>query len=291
LISRPLGATGVVVPALGLGAAAVGDPAMSEEAAGTLLNAAVDLGVTLVDTARSYGLSEERIGRHLSWRRSDVVLSTKVGYGVPGVDDWTGPCVTAGVERALALLRTDVIDVVHLHSCPLAVLERGDVVRALSDAVGAGKARVAAYSGENEALAWALDSGAFGAVQTSVNVCDQASLARPGGFRGRGVLSKRTLANAAWLGRETLDDEAATEYRRRWDVLELWEVIGRDPAGLAARFAAFAPGVSCALVGTRRLESLRWLVDAVAEGPLPDDVRREVEARFAARGAGWPGMI
>jgi len=61
------------------------DGRVGETEAGRLLNAVLDLGVNLIDTARGYGLSEERIGRHLAHRRQDFVLSTKVGYGLPGV--------------------------------------------------------------------------------------------------------------------------------------------------------------------------------------------------------------
>ena len=61
---------------------AVGSDALSEADAGRLLNAALDAGISLIDTARSYGLAEERIGRHLANRRDEYVLSTKVGYGV-----------------------------------------------------------------------------------------------------------------------------------------------------------------------------------------------------------------
>src|SRR3954447_2022124 len=98
---RSFGNTGISVPVLGFGAGHIGDPALSEEEVGRLLHGALDLGVTLIDTARSYGLSEERIGKHLSHRRKDFVLSTKVGYSVPGVADWTGPVITAGVDAAL----------------------------------------------------------------------------------------------------------------------------------------------------------------------------------------------
>ena len=82
---RPFGRTGLDVPALGFGAMQVGDPRLPEAAAARLLNHALDLGLALVDTARSYGVSEERIGRHLAHRRDEFVLSTKVGYGVDGI--------------------------------------------------------------------------------------------------------------------------------------------------------------------------------------------------------------
>lgn len=76
---RDFGTTGLRVSALGLGAGQIGDAALTEEHVGTLLNRAVDRGVTLLDTARGYGLSEERIGRHLSYRRHDFILSSKGG--------------------------------------------------------------------------------------------------------------------------------------------------------------------------------------------------------------------
>ena len=105
-----------MVSALGLGATQIGDDRIEETEVSALLNYAVDAGINLIDTARSYGRSEERIGRHLASRRDDIVISTKLGYGVEGYQDWTGPCITAGIEQALRILHTDRIDIAHLHS-------------------------------------------------------------------------------------------------------------------------------------------------------------------------------
>jgi aryl-alcohol dehydrogenase-like predicted oxidoreductase len=291
---RPFGVTGLAVPPLGFGAGSVGDGALDEKEAGRLLNGALDLGLSFVDTAPGYGLSEERIGRHLSHRRAEFVLSTKVGYAVPGVQDWTGECIALGVDQALVRLRTDVLDVAHLHSCPLETLLRGDVVGALQRAVTAGKVRVAAYSGENEALAWAVVSGAFGAIQASVNACDQRSLGREialAASGGLGVVAKRPLANTPWNPAAAHPgDAAAGAYRDRWNALHFHD-LGLEPTELAIRFAAFAPGVSTAIVGTRRLEHLAQLQAHVARGSLPVEIRTEIESRFAARGQDWPGMI
>jgi len=110
------------VSRLGLGTGSLGDPAQSDAEVDRLLGTALDLGITLFDTARSYGLSEERLGRFLRGRRDGVVLSTKVGYGVDGVPDWTPECIRKGIDRALGLLQTGVIDLVHLHSCPQGTL-------------------------------------------------------------------------------------------------------------------------------------------------------------------------
>ena len=200
MIRRPLGNTGLNVSVLGFGAGPVGSPELSESEAEALLKGVLDAGINLLDTAPSYGQSEERIGRALQGRRQDFVLSTKCGYGVPGVEDWTGPCITQGIDLALRRLRTDVIDIVHFHSCPVDVLERPGVVDALRHAVQQGKVRVAAYSGENAPLGWALHSGAFGSVQTSVNLFDQKvmdwalPMARE---KGMGVIAKRPLGQCA----------------------------------------------------------------------------------------------
>ncbi len=126
-------------------------------------------------TARGYGESEERLGRYLEGRRDAVVLSTKVGCDVAGQEDWTAGAVRGGVQRALRLLRTDVLDVVFLHSCSLDVLRRGEAVEALLACRDAGMLRVPGYSGEGEELRWAVGSGAFQVVQTSVNLVAQAS--------------------------------------------------------------------------------------------------------------------
>lgn len=60
---RTLGATRLRTSALGLGAGPLGDPSLPEHEVVRLVHAAIDLGIRLVDTAPSYGLSEERLGR------------------------------------------------------------------------------------------------------------------------------------------------------------------------------------------------------------------------------------
>jgi aryl-alcohol dehydrogenase-like predicted oxidoreductase len=291
---RPFGNTGLTVPILGFGAGGVGDPSLSEQDTATLLNSVLDLGVGLIDTARSYGLSEERIGRHLVRRRADFVLSTKVGYSVPGFEDWTAGCVSAGVDLALSNLRTNVIDVVHLHSCPREVLERNGVAEALGRAVAAGKVRVAAYSGDGEALDFAVASGAFGSIQTSVNVVDQRSIdtALPRAQeRGLGVVGKRALANAVWQAAGGPGgDEAITTYRRRWETLDL-DFGPLPPDEAALRFAAYVPGVSSVLVATRSVEHLQANLAALARGPLPAEIQNAIRARFRERGGDWPGVV
>jgi len=287
------GATGLQVSRLGLGCGGLGESRVSDAEAERLVHAALDLGITFFDAARSYGPAEERLGRALGPRRSGVVLSTKGGYGASGCADWTGACITRGIDEALGRLRTDHIDVFHLHSCPVDVLHRGELHDALLGARQAGKIRVAAYSGDNDPLVWAAGCETFGAVQCSVNLFDQNALreALPrASSRKLGVVAKRPLGNAPWrfASRPQADDVGAL-----WD---RFVAMGLDPSPLAfdelgLRFTCFAPGVSCAIVGTTRTEHLAASVHAVTAGPLPDDVTQRVRSAFDAVGAGWPGLV
>lgn len=292
--TRELGRTGLAVSPLGLGAIQVGDPALPEVEAARVLHSALDSGVRLIDSARAYGLSEERIGRHLAARRAEFVLSTKVGYGVPGRVDWTWDCIVEGVDAARSRLATDVIDVVHLHSCPLETLRRGEVVDALLSCVARGQVRAAAYSGDGPALEYALASGAFAVLQASLNLCDQA--ARPviaaAAARGIGILVKRPLAGRPWAAPRPGADEAECDYRERFP---RWRATaGLEPANwetLGLRFAAWEPGVSCCLVGGRNPAHLADNLRTVGEGPLALDEHRRVIEGWQAHGQEWPGRI
>jgi aryl-alcohol dehydrogenase-like predicted oxidoreductase len=293
MILNNLGHTGLKVSALGFGAMHIHDERTTEAEASALLNHVLDQGINLIDTARGYGLSEARIGRHIAHRRADFLLSTKVGYGVEGVPDWTYDCILAGVERALKLMKTDVLDIVHLHSCPLPVLQQGEVVRALNDCRQAGKLRVAAYSGDNAEIDFAIDSGAFGSLQTSISVCDQAHLktrAARADHAGIGVIAKRPLAGAVWRFTERPGDFAEGQY---WDRFKAMGIpTAEDWADVALRFAAFHTGAASAIVGTAKPANLRRNLDAIARGPLPAELVVGIRAAFDHHGGeAWPGLI
>lgn len=288
-----LGSTGLTVSVLGFGAMHLNDGRTSEDEAGRLLNQVLDAGVTLIDTARGYGLSEERIGRHIAHRRSQYVLSTKVGYGIEGYTDWTYDCIVAGVDAALTRMRTDVLDIVHLHSCPQHVLQNGEVVRALEDCQARGKLRVAAYSGDEDALRFAIDCGRFGSVQSSVSLCDQSNLLRhlpTAQAMGVGVIAKRPLAGGIWRFAERPDEFAEGQYWDRFQAMGL-QRGELDWAEVALRFAAYAPGVASAIVGTRTPDNFLRNVAIAEQGPLPAALQAQISAAFAHHNQGWASLI
>lgn len=288
---RPLGSTRQLVSPLGLGAGPLGDGRLSDTDAERLLNRALDEGLRLIDTAPSYGTSEQRIGRVARQRRDEMVLSTKLGYGIPGIADWTGPCIEAGVDRALRIFGVERIDIAHLHSCPIEVLREGEVTAALLRAVDAGKVRAAAYSGEGDALDVAIESGAFSVVQASCSILDPAARGlRAARERGLGTIAKRPLANAPWQDPDPQSPDRVT-YRRRFERLALPD-LGIARSELFLRYAAFHPAIDCAIAGTTSLERLIANARSVQRGPLPEEVLRVIaDAHARADALTWPGVI
>ena len=203
---------------------------------------------------------------------------------------WT---TVSGVDSALQRLQTDYLDIVHLHSCSLAVLQQGDAIRALQDAQQAGKIRVIAYSGENDELAWAVNSGLFGSVEHSLSLCDQRVIQQTlpqASAAGLGVIAKRPVANAPWRFAACPVGDYAEEYWWRWDTMRQ-----RDPdllppglewQELALRFSAYTPGVSSIIVGTANPAHLHHNV-SLLNGPLPDDEYRRLREAFHRQDPGW----
>ncbi|MCX6132786.1 MAG: aldo/keto reductase [Ignavibacteriales bacterium] len=289
---RDFGTTGIRVSALGLGTGHLGDESLSAKDAEHLLNRAVDMGITLFDTARGYERSEERIGKYLSHRRAEVVISTKVGYGIPGFSDWTYDCVLAGVRQAMQLMKTDYLDIVHLHSCPVEVLRQGDVIDALQRTVEQGSVRIAAYSGENEHLHFALDSDRFRSLQCSINICDQRvldAMLPAAKKRGMGIIAKRPVANAPWRFSECPVGRYAEEYWKRWKAMNL--DFGMPWQELALRFAAFTWGVDSCIVGTTNPAHLQQNAEYLNRGKLPQDVVDELRSSFRKHDNNWLGQV
>ncbi len=293
MLTRPFGGTDFSVSVPGFGAGHIGSPEQDDAAVGRFLNELVDMGISLFDTARGYGLSEERIGRHLQGRRGEIVISTKVGYGVEGTADWSYDCVARGVDAALGRLCTDRIDIVHLHSCPRETLERGDVIAALEAAKAAGKVGAIAYSGENDALDWAVSSGRFDSLQCSVNFCDQRSLRgilKEAAHRGMGVIAKRPLANICWRFAERPHGDYAEEYWHRYKTLNI-DSGGMELAELAARYSAWAPGVSTCILGSSKASHIRQNIEWIAKGPLPAELLTRIDDAWRRWGADWWGQV
>ena len=150
---RPLGNSGLIVSVVGLGCNNFGRR-LDVDQTRSVVDAAIDAGVTLLDTAELYGgagRSEEYLGAALAGRRDQVVIATKFGGGG---DMGYGPAAGAkggrgyirrAVEHSLRRLRTDYIDLYQMHA-PDVVTPIEETISALTELVRAGLVRYIGHS-------------------------------------------------------------------------------------------------------------------------------------------------
>jgi aryl-alcohol dehydrogenase-like predicted oxidoreductase len=155
---RRLGDSGLVVSVVGLGTNNLGMK-LDADASRAVVHAALDEGITLFDTADSYGASEGRLGEFLQGNRDDVIVATKFGGDVRnrGGDngaDWNARgsrrYLRRAVESSLRNLRTDWIDLYQMHRPdPATPIE--ETLSTLDDLVREGKVR---YVGSSNFTGW-----------------------------------------------------------------------------------------------------------------------------------------
>ena len=261
----------------------------------------LDLGLTLIDTARSYGLSEERIGRHLARpaRRLRALDQGRLRHRRPTPTGRTNAS-WRGVDAARDRLRTDVIDIVHLHSCGLETSAGGRGRRDALDRCGEqGKLRVAAYSGDDAALAFAVGERRLRQLPGVGQPLRPAGPARRSQIaRARGARDdcQALAGRRPWhRGRPRRTTRCTREYHRRFAALRARARAASRPTGmrLALRFAAYADGVDCVIVGGTNVRHLernsrsRWPAGPLEAGGLTPRIRDA----FARQGADWRGLI
>ena len=295
---RQLGKTDMQVSVLGFGGSEIGYENASRETVAKLLNSALDAGLNVIDTAECYEGSEELIGATVGNRRNDYYLFTKCGHprGI-GSEDWSIPSLLESIERSLERLQTDHIDLIQLHGCSESILRKGDVISALQTAQEKGYSRYIGYSGDSVAAKYAVESGAFDTLQTSINIADQEALdltlplARE---RQVGVIAKRPIANAAWKEEHKPIESYHHVY---WDRLQKlqYDFIRAGPLeksiAHALRFTLSIPGVHTAIVGTSNPG--RWSQNAkmIETGSLSEGEFNAIRQRWDdIRARTWIGQ-
>ncbi|AIY19343.1 aldo/keto reductase [Pimelobacter simplex] len=218
-----LGRSGLVVSRVGLGCNNLGRPGAateSQEGTDRVIGAALDAGITLFDVADTYGatpgLAEERLGKALGARRSEIVLATKFGMDMKGINgpdfDARGSrrYIRTAVEASLRRLGTDWIDLYQFHTPDLRT-PIDETLSALDDLVREGKVRYLGHSNRSgwqiaqaEYVARALGVERFISAQNHYNLTDRrAELEVLPASRelGLGVLPYFPLANGLLTGK------------------------------------------------------------------------------------------
>jgi aryl-alcohol dehydrogenase-like predicted oxidoreductase len=301
---RIFGNTGLRVGVLGLGTAEIGFLATDSPTVDSILGAAADAGINVLDTAVMYGDAEEVLGKLLVGRREKFLIVTKCGRYLPRLTglprllrrvrrdagrmlgwpplEWSPKTLLQSIEQSLRCLKTDHIDLILLHSCSEDLLKRGDVVRALQRARDDGKVCYIGYSGDGAAALWAVRSGSFQAVEISVSVADQQAIDDliPESLSvGLGIIAKRPIANAVWRSPQLPRDPYMHAYYRRMRALNYRFIGTSDAIATALRFT-LRTGVHTAIVGTTSLQHMRSNIEAIGDIGGSDPHYEEIRDRW-----------
>ncbi|TFD31246.1 aldo/keto reductase [Cryobacterium cryoconiti] len=306
---RRLGDSGLMVSTIGLGCnnfGRAGTATQSQTGTTAVINAAVDAGITLFDTADIYGaergLSETLMGHALRGKRDQVVLASKFGLDMDGRNgpDWgargSRRYIRLAVEASLRRLQTDWIDLYQLHQPdPNTPIE--ETLQTLDDLISEGKVR---YIGHSNLAGWQIAEAEFTARlgghprfvsaqnEYSLLVRDVEDEVLPAvNAYGLGFLPFFPLYNGLFTGKFSRAGGPADSRimmirphlveTAPWDVIEKYEAFC-DERGVTMLAATFAwllaqPGVTSVIAGATRPEQiLQNATEGNAWRPSPGDV-------------------
>lgn len=296
LPKRELGRTRIQATMLGYGAMELrGAPRgrdVTEAQAETILNAVLDAGINYIDTSIDYGLSEERIGRYLSGRRSEYYLASKCGcqVGAPPAPRgqrnphvFTRDNIIAGVEQSLTRMKTDYLDLVQFHASPSKqTLEEHGALEAVQELKQAGKVRFIGMSSTFPHLLDHVEMGVFDVFQIPYSAVEREheSVISAASEAGSGIV----IRGGAAKGAPSEDKQAGTQWAR-WQQVELDDLL-EDMSSMEfiLRFTFSHPDMDTNIVGTINPAHLQDNLNALLKGPLPPDVYAEAKRRLDAVG-------
>lgn len=316
---RSLGRSGLRVSAVGLGGnnfGRAGTATETQEGTDAVVAAALDAGITFIDTAdvygREYGLSETLLGAALRGHRDGVVIATKFGHsGIPSpLPAWgaggSRRYIRLAVEGSLRRLQTDWIDLYQLHTPdPGTPIE--ETLAALDELVREGKVR---YIGHSNLSGWQLAEAELVArelgVTRFISAQNEYSLLARGAEAevlpaarhfGVGFLPYFPLQNGLLTGKfrrdETPADTRIMRQRRYlveqapWDVLDRYRSFAEE-RGITMLEATFGwllaqPALASVIAGTTKPEQIRQNAAAGAAWRPSDAEIAEVSEIFAGR--------
>ena len=297
---RPLGKTGLQVSEIGFGAWGIGGRTVEQTSYGdtddrtslAALDRALERGINFFDTSAAYGNghSEELIGRAVRGKRAHAVITTKAGYEAWNQPpDFSPSAIVASIERSLARLGTDYLDLLQLHNPPLDVVTAPAVRETLAGLVESGKIRAWGVSakGPDEAMQ-ALRACEIAVIQANFNMMDVrvvssgllAEVERLGvGFIARTPLCFGFLSGT--IGHDSVFP--AGDHRARWPRAQLANWVdgaadlmasistspGEAAAQAALRFCLSFPAVSTTIPGIMKPLEADQNAAASLLGPLP----------------------
>ena len=316
---RAFGRTGVDVSAIGFGAWAIGGSwgEVSDEAARAALNAALDAGVTFIDTADVYGNGRsERLIRAVLAERQGArpMVATKAGRRLsPHVaDGYTADNLQAFVDRSRANLGVETLDLLQLHCPPTDVYYRPEVFTALDRLVEAGSiARYGVSVEKVEEGLKAIEYAGVASVQIIYNIFRQ----RPASLflaeakrRGVAVIARVPLASGLLTGKMRADTRFAPDdhraFNRHGEAFDVGETFagvpyeialdavdalrplvpgGVEMAAFALRWILMNEAVSVVIPGAKTPDQARGNAGAAELPPIPPTVMAAMQVIYEER--------
>ncbi|MBM4461251.1 MAG: aldo/keto reductase [Chloroflexi bacterium] len=313
-VTRTLGRSGIAVSGLGMGCWAIGGPAwrdgrpigwgdVDDAESVRAIHTALDLGVTLFDTADIYGAghSERILGQALEGRRDQVVIATKFGQLFDEATrqaigrDASPAHIRRACDASLRRLKTDYLDLYQFHIGDYDLAQAVEVRETLEELVAAGKIRAYGWSTDDPARARLFAEGpGCAAIQQRLNifdgnpetlaVCEAANL---------GSLNRGPLAMGLLTGKFTADStlpendvrfgwdfKAGTQAERLQKLAALRDVLTQDGRTLAQAALGWLwarSGVTIPIPGFKTVGQVAENAAALRRGPLTVEQMQEVE--------------
>ncbi|MBO9553149.1 aldo/keto reductase [Cellulomonas sp.] len=297
--SRVLGRTGRQVGVVGLGCWQLGGDwgSVGDETALDVLRAAVDAGVTFLDTADVYGdgRSEKLVGRFLAEHgREGITVATKMGRRAdPHVPEaYTLDAYRTWTDRSRENLGVDTLDLVQLHCPPTPVYSRDATYDDLDTLVAEG--RIAAYGVSVETVDEALTAIArphVATVQIILNILRRKPLEAvlpAAAEAGVGIIARVPLASGLLSGKYDEHTQFAADdhrtYNRHGEAFDVGETFSGVPFDVGVAAAQEVSSLTPAGASTAQL-ALRWIVDQPGVSVVIPGARNPQQARDNAAAA------
>ena len=281
MIKRTLGKTGLEVTVLGHGAMEVRGEDVSEDEADRILNAVLDGGINFIDTAYDYGMSEERIGKFISRRRSEFFLATKCGCTIEKGHVWTRENLLHNIETSLSRMKTDYVDIWQMHNPSVEEVRGEDLVKVMEEVKASGKVRhisisstlphITTYIGEGNLETYQIPySALYREHEDVIGVAADAgvgTIIRGGVEKGEPGVSSREKKVNRW---------------DTWEKAKLDDLLspGESRTAFLLRFTITHPGMHTTIVGTRNPDHLAENIKTMEVGELAADVYQEAKRRL-----------
>lgn len=283
-----LGNTGLEVSRIGLGTVEIGlayglgnEGLPTEKDAITLLKTVAEMGITYIDTARGYGLAEERIGKSGIGKNSNIIIGTKFGQFLKTAPNLSGLELEKRIREDIDLsrknLNQETLQLAQFHNeleDYTNFTEIIDIAKKLQHEQKISHVGIA-VRGEAAALA-AIQTDYFETIQIANSIVDQRMtkhVLKMAQEKNIGVINRSVLLKGALTPAKANLPETLAELKKYADKAEeIAKSIGCTLPTLAIRYVLSNPAVSTALIGTAKANRIESALEALAAGPLPEEV-------------------